>query len=97
MLSYLDEMMKTSKDAGAISSDYKAQAQQTNQDYRSLYSCKYFRNRTIRLQNMLNQLDIDAIVLILGKYSRQILNHFIGCDSKYDVEMNRLQNWLLFG
>jgi hypothetical protein len=34
---------------------------------------------------MCNTLELDAIVLILG------------VDSRYDTEMNKLQNWLLFG
>lgn len=36
--------------------------------YSKLYSCKFFRNRVIRIQSLCQKLDIDAICLINGKY-----------------------------
>lgn len=42
-------------------------AQPKNAHYSYLYSCKHFRNRTIRLQQLCQQKNIDAIVLISGK------------------------------
>lgn len=41
----------------------------TGQDikhYSSLYSCKYFRNRVLRLQALCSSQKLDAIVLING-------------------------------
>jgi hypothetical protein len=35
--------------------------------YSTLYSCKNFRNRLIRLQALIQELQIDSILLILGK------------------------------
>ena len=39
----------------------------TNSPYASLYSCKHFRNRVIRLQQLCLDQQVDAIVLITGK------------------------------
>lgn len=35
--------------------------------YTRLYSCKHFRNRVIRLQTLCAKLNLDAIVLIIGR------------------------------
>ena len=35
--------------------------------YHKLYSCKFFRNRVMRLQMLCQKLSLDAIVLINGK------------------------------
>ena len=36
-------------------------------DYTRLYSCKHFRNRVLRLQALIAELQLDAIILIQGK------------------------------
>ena len=36
-------------------------------DYTKLYSCKHFRNRVLRLQALIAELQLDAILLIQGK------------------------------
>jgi len=55
------------------------------QHYTTLYSCKFFRNRVLRLQKLCTDLGLDAIVLINGD------------DVHRDREMGKLSNWLLFG
>ena len=53
--------------------------------YTRLYSCKHFRNRVLRLQQLCSKLSLDAVVLI------------VGIDTYHDEEMNKLANWLLYG
>ena len=71
---------------------------QAKKYYANLYSCKNFRNRVIRLQALLNELQLDAILLIIGKFEFALFYlFFLGLDSKFDFEMKKLANWLLFG
>ena len=42
-------------------------AQPKNAHYSRLYSCKHFRNRIIRLQQLCTLNNLDAILLISGK------------------------------
>ena len=44
--------------------------------YTRLYSCKHFRNRVIRLQTLCAKLNLDAIVLIIGKYLSYLSSNF---------------------
>lgn len=39
--------------------------------YTRLYSCKHFRNRVIRLQTLCHKLNLDCILLIMGKHYNQ--------------------------
>jgi hypothetical protein len=38
--------------------------------YNGLYSCKHFRNRVIRVQQLCLDSNIDAILIITGKHPR---------------------------
>lgn len=44
--------------------------------YTRLYSCKHFRNRVIRLQTLCAKLNLDAIVLIVGKLNLEFDDKF---------------------
>ena len=41
-----------------------------NNTYTRLYSCKHFRNRVIRLQALIQELQIDSILLMVGKFEK---------------------------
>ena len=43
-----------------------------NNTYTRLYCHKHFRNRVIRLQALITELQIDAIMLMMGKFSGNI-------------------------
>lgn len=43
-------------------------AEPVDANYSRLYTCKHFRNRVIRLQQMCIESSIDAILIITGKF-----------------------------
>jgi hypothetical protein len=53
--------------------------------YNELYTCKHFRNRVLRLQQLCIDSGIDAILIITGM------------DARHDSEMRSLLNWLVWG
>jgi hypothetical protein len=46
----------------------RLEKQQAKRHYSNLYTCKNFRNRLMRLQAFIQEIQVDTLVLILGKF-----------------------------
>jgi len=60
-------------------------AEPVDAHYNRLYSCKHFRNRVLRIQQLCAENSIDAVLILTG------------IDSRNDSEMRKLLNWLVWG
>ena len=69
-----------------------------NTHYNRLYSCKHFRNRVLRVQQLCIESSVDAILIMTGKLRFNFNNvATLGMDSRNDNEMRKLLNWLVWG